>query len=303
MASKVVPKVWRCIYKTPRIPISRQWRPFSTTSRVASDALQVHRDSPQNNPSIPFTFNAVNQKLIAEILKRYPPQYKKAAVMPLLDLGQRQLGFTSISVMNEVARVLEMPPMRVYEVATFYTMYNRDPVGRFHIQACTTTPCQLGGCGSDKIMEAIESHLGVGPGSTTEDGMFTFSEVECLGACVNAPMVQINDDYYEDLTPESIVTLLKALQAAAEATGAAGGTAGLSGESEAGMGSSKGADRNQGERGVTTQAPRGYSGKQGVTLPSPGPQSGRKTCENIAGLTALTEEPWGNEKLRTDGQL
>lgn len=99
---------------------------------------QQHRDTPNNNPSIPFKFNAVNQRLIAEILKRYPPQYKKAAVMPLLDLGQRQHGFTSISVMNEVARILEMPPMRVYEVATFYTMYNRDPVGRFHVQACTT---------------------------------------------------------------------------------------------------------------------------------------------------------------------
>lgn len=165
------------------------------------------------------------------------------------------------------------------------------------------TPCQLGGCGSDKIMEAIESHLGVGPGSTTEDGMFTFSEVECLGACVNAPMVQINDDYYEDLTPESMVTLLKALQASAEVTGAAGGTAGLTGESATGMGSSKGADRAQGERDVQAQHSRGYTGKQGMTLPSPGPQSGRKTCENMAGLTALTEEPWGNEKLRTDGQL
>jgi NADH:ubiquinone oxidoreductase subunit E len=79
-----------------------------------------------------------NNKLIEEILKRYPPQYKKAAVMPLLDLGQRQHGFTSLSVMNEVARLLEMPPMRVYEVATFYTMYNRDPVGKWHLQACTT---------------------------------------------------------------------------------------------------------------------------------------------------------------------
>ncbi|KAL8728317.1 MAG: hypothetical protein Q9166_005460 [cf. Caloplaca sp. 2 TL-2023] len=303
MASKILPKVGRRFPKAPRIPIRPQWRSLTTTHRVASDALQVHRDSPGNNPSIPFTFNAVNQKLIAEILKRYPPQYKKAAVMPLLDLGQRQHGFTSISVMNEVARVLEMPPMRVYEVATFYTMYNRDPVGRFHVQACTTTPCQLGGCGSDKIMEAIESHLGVGPGSTTEDGMFTFSEVECLGACVNAPMVQINDDYYEDLTPESMTTLLKALQASAEATGAAGGTAGLTGGSEAGMGSSKGTDRAQWERNVPSQTTRGYAGKQGVKLPSPGPQSGRRTCENIAGLTALTEEPWGNEKLRTDGQL
>ncbi|KAL8951099.1 MAG: hypothetical protein Q9222_002903 [Ikaeria aurantiellina] len=303
MASKILPKVGRPLLKTPRALIRPQWRPLSTTPQVASEALQVHRDSPQNNPSIPFTFNAINQSLIAEILKRYPPQYKKAAVMPLLDLGQRQHGFTSISVMNEVARILEMPPMRVYEVATFYTMYNRDPVGRFHVQACTTTPCQLGGCGSDSIMEAIQTHLGVGPGSTTEDGMFTFSEVECLGACVNAPMVQINDDYYEDLTPESMVTLLKALQASAEMTGAAGGTAGLTGDSEVGMGSSKGSERGQSERDVVGQASRGYSGKEGVKLPSPGPQSGRKTCEPMTGLTALTGEPWGNEKLRTDGQL
>lgn len=97
-----------------------------------------HRNTPENNPSIPFSFSATNEKLIEEILSRYPPQYKKAAVMPLLDLGQRQHGFTSISVMNEVARLLEMPPMRVYEVATFYTMYNRSPVGRWHVQCCTT---------------------------------------------------------------------------------------------------------------------------------------------------------------------
>lgn len=100
--------------------------------------LAQHRNSAENNPDIPFKFNEQNQKVIAEILKRYPPQYKKAAVMPLLDLGQRQHGFTSISVMNEVARLLEMPPMRVYEVATFYTMYNRNPVGKFFVQACTT---------------------------------------------------------------------------------------------------------------------------------------------------------------------
>jgi NADH dehydrogenase (ubiquinone) flavoprotein 2 len=87
---------------------------------------------------MPFKFTEQNNKLIDEILKRYPPQYKKAAVMPLLDLGQRQHGFTSLSVMNEVARILEMPPMRVYEVATFYTMYNRSPVGKYHLQVCTT---------------------------------------------------------------------------------------------------------------------------------------------------------------------
>lgn len=97
-----------------------------------------HRNTPDNNPDIPFKFSADNEKVIEEIIKRYPPQYKKAAVMPLLDLGQRQHGFCSISVMNEVARLLEMPPMRVYEVASFYTMYNRTPVGKFHVQACTT---------------------------------------------------------------------------------------------------------------------------------------------------------------------
>lgn len=97
-----------------------------------------HRNSPNNNPSIPFKFSQQNLQLIDEILKRYPPQYKKAAVMPLLDLGQRQFGWTSISVMNEVARMLEMPPMRVYEVATFYSMYNREPVGKYFVQICTT---------------------------------------------------------------------------------------------------------------------------------------------------------------------
>jgi NADH dehydrogenase (ubiquinone) flavoprotein 2 len=97
-----------------------------------------HRDTPENNANIPFKFTAQNEELIKEIVSRYPSQYKKAAVMPLLDLGQRQHGFTSISVMNEVARILEMPPMRVYEVATFYTMYNRNPTGKFHVQVCTT---------------------------------------------------------------------------------------------------------------------------------------------------------------------
>lgn len=119
--------------------------------------------------------------------------------MPLLDLGQRQLGFTSISVMNEVARLLEVPPMRVYEVATFYTMYNRQPVGKYFLQLCTTTPCQLGGCGSTKILEALKSNLGIEVGETTKDGQFTLVEVECAGACVNAPVMAINDDYYVSL--------------------------------------------------------------------------------------------------------
>ena len=151
-------------------------------------------------------------------------------------------------------------------------------------------------------MEAIESHLDIHPGQTTKDGLFTFSEVECLGACVNAPMVQINDDYYEDLTPESTVTLLKALQAGAEATGAAGGTAGIAGKSTAGMGNNKGGDRGHGEKDVQGQASRLYAAR-GVKLPAAGPMSGRQTCEPAHGLTSLTSEPWGNETLRTDGAL
>ena len=165
--------------------------------------------------------------------------------------------------MNEVARILEMPPMRVYEVATFYTMYNRSPVGKYFVQVCTTTPCMLGGCGSDKIMKAIEDYLGIHNGEMTEDKMFSLLEVECLGACVNAPMMQINDDYYEDLTPETAVALLKALR--------------------------ESADKPQGT---------------GAKAPTPGPQSGRMTCENSAGLTTLlTVEPWGASKMRTDGEL
>lgn len=197
----------------PRVSIKS--RAFSTSPRKLSDNLMVHRHTSDNNPDIPFKFTPENEKVIAEIQKRYPPQYKKAAVMPMLDVGQRQHGFTSISVMNEVARLLDMPPMRVYEVASFYTMYNRTPVGKFFVQACTTTPCQLGGCGSDVIVKAIKSHLGISAGHTTKDGLFTFIEVECLGACVNAPMIQINDDYYEDLTPETVVALLDGLKASA----------------------------------------------------------------------------------------
>jgi NADH dehydrogenase (ubiquinone) flavoprotein 2 len=125
---------------------------------------------------------------------------------------------------------------------------------------CLQTPCQLGGCGSDAIVKAITAHLGIKQGETTPDGLFTFIEVECLGACVNAPMIQINDDYYEDLTPESVVDLLKAFKESATATG----------------------------------------GAAAANVPKPGPLSGRETCENSAGLTNLTAEPWGTETTRSD---
>lgn len=176
-----------------------------------SSIISVHRETKEDNSSIPFEFTPENKQRAKEIIAKYPPQYKKGATMPLLDLGQRQLGFTSISVMNYVAKLLDMPPMRVYEVATFYTMYMRHPMGKYNLQVCTTTPCQL--CGSDGIMEAIQNHLKIKPGQTTPDKLFTLQEVECLGACVNAPMIAIGDDFHEDLTPEKTVDLLKQLQA------------------------------------------------------------------------------------------
>ncbi|KAI8448299.1 thioredoxin-like [2Fe-2S] ferredoxin-domain-containing protein [Phakopsora pachyrhizi] len=177
-------------------------------------SLFVHRDTSYNNPEIPFEFNAEYMKKAQECISKYPPQYKKAAVIPVLDLAQRQNNnWTSISAMNYVAKLLEMPPMRVYEVATFYTMFNREPVGEYFVQICTTTPCMLGGCGSSLIVDAIKKHLGVELGHTTKDKKFTVIEVECLGACSNAPMVQINDEFYEDLTPESIIKVLDELAA------------------------------------------------------------------------------------------
>ena len=159
-----------------------------------------------------FKFSKENMAKIEDILKKYPSNQKQSAVMPLLDLAQRQHGgWIPEAAMEEIGRVLDMPRLKVFEVATFYTMYNLTPVGEYLLQFCTTTPCWL--CGSGDIVKAAEEHLGAKIGETTKDGKFTLVEVECLGACVNAPMVQVNDDYYEDLTPELIVTLLKDLKA------------------------------------------------------------------------------------------
>ncbi|KAF6023670.1 NDUFV2 [Bugula neritina] len=169
---------------------------------AAENSIQ-HRDSPENNSNTKFEFTPENLKRAETIISNYPKGHEAAACLPLLDLAQRQNdNWLPISAMNYVAKLLGMANMRVYEVATFYTMYNRQPVGKYHVQICTTTPCMLGGVGSDVIMETIQKKLKIKPGETTPDNMFTLSEVECLGACVNAPMIQVNDDYYEDLTVE-----------------------------------------------------------------------------------------------------
>jgi len=181
------------------------------SKRFAGQGLYVHRDSEENNASTPFRFTNDTMKRVNAVIANYPDGYKSAAVIPVLDLAQRQHGWLPISAMHEVARILEMPRMRVYEVATFYTMFNRQPVGKYLVQVCATTPCMLRG--AESITEACCKKLGIHVGETTSDKLFTLYEVECLGACANAPMVQINDDYYEDLTPESMSEILDDLKA------------------------------------------------------------------------------------------
>ena len=170
-----------------------------------------------------FEFSAAYKKKIPEILARYPKGKQQSAVMPLLDLAQRQIadegakakpvygGWIPRAAMDHIAELLKMPNIKVYEVASFYSMYNLAPVGKYLIQFCTTTPCWL--CNSDAIVKACEEHLGIHMNETTADGMFSLMEVECLGACVNAPMVQINDDFYEDLTADTIKEVLDLLKA------------------------------------------------------------------------------------------
>jgi NADH-quinone oxidoreductase subunit E len=162
-----------------------------------------------------FAWTAENAEKAKAIVARYPPGRQKSAIIPLLDLAQRQVGaetktqgWLPIPVIEFVAAELSMPDIRAYEVATFYTMFNLAPVGRHHVQVCGTTPCLLRG--SDDVLAACYAR-GLKKGHTTEDGLFTLTEVECLGACANAPMVQINDDNYEDLTFDSMTAILEAL--------------------------------------------------------------------------------------------
>ena len=168
--------------------------------------------SPQDTrPNEPFRFSEENTAAAKTIIAKYPNGWQASAVMPLLDLAQRQNeGWLSVPAMDTVAKMLEMPPIRVYEVATFYTMYNLEPVGKHHVQVCTNLPCWLRG--SDAIVGACRKSLGIDFGMTTEDGLFTLTEVECLGACVNAPMIQINDDFYEDLDSDSTQVILETLK-------------------------------------------------------------------------------------------
>ncbi|MCX7684812.1 MAG: NAD(P)H-dependent oxidoreductase subunit E [Acetobacteraceae bacterium] len=164
-----------------------------------------------------FAFDAESEAEIARILKRYPEGRQASAVIPLLYLVQNQMkrqtgsAWVPKAAMDAVAERLSMAPIRVYEVASFYFMFNLKPIGRFHLQVCGTTPCMLRG--AEEVARACRDATGIrGFGQTSEDGLFTLTEVECLGACVNAPVLQVDEDYYEDLDYDRTRALIEALR-------------------------------------------------------------------------------------------
>jgi NADH-quinone oxidoreductase subunit E len=165
-----------------------------------------------------FAFDEISEAEIVKAIAHYPAGKQASAVLPLLYIAQRQMArqtgsaWVPRAAMDEVAKTLGMAPVRVYECATFYLMFNTKPVGKYHLQVCTTTPCWLRG--SDDIVSACQKISGISQfGESSADGLFTLSEVECMGACVNAPIIQINDDYYEDLNAERMEKLLTDLKA------------------------------------------------------------------------------------------
>ena len=157
-----------------------------------------------------FTFDRDNMLLAKKILKIYPKNYKESSIMPLLSIAQNQNnGWLPKKAIEYISDFLEIPEIKVLEIATFYSMYNLSPVGKFHIEVCTTSPCMLRG--SDEILSFCEKKLAIQVGDISKDKMFSLSRVECLGACVNAPIVKINENYYEDLDLNSTDKLINNL--------------------------------------------------------------------------------------------
>ena len=164
-----------------------------------------------NNNLKKFEFTKKNLEEVESIFAKYPDDQKASAVMPLLDLAMRQIGgWITESAMRYISNLINVPYIRVYEVASFYSMFNLEPIGKNFIQICTTTSCWLKG--SDDILKLCKKHLRIENNQTTKDGLFTLKEVECLGACVNAPMMQINDNYYEELNKDSLLNILNKLK-------------------------------------------------------------------------------------------
>uniref|UniRef100_A0A7S1QVG0 NADH dehydrogenase [ubiquinone] flavoprotein 2, mitochondrial n=1 Tax=Neobodo designis TaxID=312471 RepID=A0A7S1QVG0_NEODS len=179
-----------------------------------------HHNTEVNHSRIPWDFTQESYKKIDEIMAKFPASRRRSGVIPLLHLAQVQNGgWIPVTAMFKIAKICEVPPMDVFETVTFYAMYNRKPVGKYHIQFCVTTPCQITGC--DALIEATEHKLGIKMGGTTKDGLFTIGEMECMGCCVNAPMIVVSDysnppnfsyDFFEDLNEESLFKILDNLR-------------------------------------------------------------------------------------------
>ena len=214
---------------------------MSIDDRIASD-------QPKN-----FKFTAENEKEIKRIIAKYPKGRQASAVMPLLDLAQRQHdNWIPMAAIEAIAVRLDMAEIRVLEVATFYTMFNLKPVGKYFLQACTTTPCWLRG--SDEMMRCIKDRYGIASGQTSDCGRFSLLEVECLGACVNAPILQVNDDFYEDLDYQTTGALLDSLEA--DAPLPVGSVVGRSGSEASGGGTTLAAVKS-GKSATSTSKKRG----------------------------------------------
>ena len=200
-----------------------------------------------------FKFTAENEKEIKRIIAKYPKGRQASAVMPLLDLAQRQHdNWIPMAAIEAIAVRLDMAEIRVLEVATFYTMFNLKPVGKYFLQACTTTPCWLRG--SDEMMRCIKDRYGIASGQTSDCGRFSLLEVECLGACVNAPILQVNDDFYEDLDYQTTGVLLDSLEG--DAPLPVGSVVGRSGSEASGGGTTLAAVKS-GKSATSTSKKRG----------------------------------------------
>jgi NADH-quinone oxidoreductase E subunit len=214
---------------------------MSIGDRIASDQPKT------------FKFTAENEKDIKRIIAKYPKGRQASAVMPLLDLAQRQHdNWIPMAAIEAIAVRLDMAEIRVLEVATFYTMFNLKPVGKYFLQACTTTPCWLRG--SDEMMRCIKDRYGIASGQTSDCGRFSLLEVECLGACVNAPILQVNDDFYEDLDYQTTGALLDSLEA--DAPLPVGSVVGRSGSEASGGGTTLAAVKS-GKSATSTSKKRG----------------------------------------------
>jgi NADH-quinone oxidoreductase subunit E len=173
--------------------------------------MSLRRLAPPDMQPASFAFTAENAQWVNDQIAKYPPGRQASAVIPLLWKGQEQEGWVSHPMIEEIGRMLAMPFIRVLEVATFYTMFNLEPVGTYLVQVCTTTPCWLRG--SDAVVDACKKHIHPHQKTVSQDGKFSWMEVECLGACVNAPMLQIRSDFYEDLDGPATEKLIADLRA------------------------------------------------------------------------------------------